>query len=212
MMNFHPWKGDRFGKHNGMGLPPRVLLVGESHYGRRHQPSDLTKRVVKDYIDDGGYRFFTGMLKAILGSDTSADRDTRAAFFNAVAFYNFVQHLLEGPRKRPTKEMWQHGAEVFPSCLDLLKPSHAITCGFELWKCGLPDERFSEPPQLEQDILPHLPEKYQQDEKHREEGWIGEYAYEDRTCVIIKIEHPSSPGFSAAAWHPVLRWFLQREE
>ena len=212
MMNFRPWKGDRFGKHNGMGLPSRVLLVGESHYGPRHQPSDFTKCVVEEYIADGGYRFFTGMLKAILGSESSAARDTRAAFYNSVAFYNFVQDMIENPRIAPTEDQWRRGREVFPDCLNRLKPSHAVACGFRLWNCGLPDERFSEPPHLEQDILPHLPEQYQQDEKHRSEGWIGQYAYEDGTYLIMKIGHPSSGRFSPIAWHPVLRWFLQLEE
>ena len=208
-MNFHPWTGDRFGKHNGMGLPSRVLLVGESHYDSKELP-DITSQVV-DEVLDGEYklRFLTTLFKAICGPDTSA---TIAEFYNAVAFYNFVQYMLEGPGKRPTKEMWQHGAEVFPSCLDLLKPSHAVTCGFVLWD-GLPDERFSEPSQLKQDILPHLPEQYQRVEKHRKRGWIGQYAYEDGTsCLIMKIEHPSSRRFSPIAWHPVLRWFLQLEE
>ena len=213
-MNFFPWKGAGFGKPNNHNLPKRLLLVGESHYSEEPDPpDDLTTQVVDVYIDRGrgGHRFYNGMLRAILGLDARPSRDERDSFYNAVAFYNFVQHPLEGPRARPNAEQWKYGRAVFPSCLDRLKPSHVVVFGFGLW-CNMGYERLTLDSGLEQDLLRYFPERDQEKVRKHPDEWIGRYSHSGGTSLVMWVRHASAPGFNAEHWHPVLQWFLQLEE
>ena len=149
------------------------------------------------------------MFNAILGHDRQATPENRASFYNAVAFYNFIQHMLEGPKQSPTPGMWECGEKIFPSCLDFVKPSHIVVFGFEVWD-NLPNERFSSRPELDREILSHLPIQYRDCERHKCRGWIGRYEHSGGTSLVMKVRHPSR-GFSPTAWHPVLHWFLQLE-
>lgn len=205
-MKFGPWISPGFGEANEHGLPRRLLLVGESHYGGRGTPDDLTKQVVSEYIDGRNLRFFTGMLKAILGHDIDCTPKNRASFYNTIAFYNFVQHMPID-RERPSPSAWECGRIVFPSCLDFVKPSHVVVFGFEVWD-NLPTEGFSSDDKLERDCVPHLPHPYRNDESHQNRGWIGHYEHVGGACFVVKAKH-ASIGFSPAEWHPWLRWFLQ---
>lgn len=209
-MNFYPWKGRNFGRPNDLNLPNRLLLVGESHYGASADDQNITTKVVEAYVLEGGLRFFTGALKAIMGTDAQATQDERASFYNAVAFYNFIQHMLESREDRPTQDNWQYATGAFPSCLDLVKPSHILVFGFGIWDY-LPGERFSPSLQLERDVLTHLPSRYRNDDSHRDRGWIGRYGYAGGASLVMKIQH-SSIAFSPVEWHPVLQWFLKLKE
>lgn len=210
-MNFFPWKGRGFGQSNDHNLPHRILLLGESHYGVREPYDGITCEVVREYIERGGSRFFTGMCRALLGPDTQCTPDIRASFYSALAFCNFIQAMLKDRTCRPSEEMWKCASEIFPSFLVRLKPSHIVVFGFELWD-NLPNERFCSCPQLERAVLVHLPEQYQQDEWHQLRGWIGRYSHSGGTSLVMKVKHASAPGFSPGQWHPVLKWFLRLEE
>ena len=208
-MNFFPWIGDRFGEPNDLGLPARVVLVGESHYGAKDSPH-LTEWVVQEVLDGARYRFFTNVFRAVRGPEATQAPETLSSFFHAVAFFNFVQALLALRDVVPTDEQWREGAEVFPKYLDELKPSHVIACGFRLWD-NLPNMGFSRcSPEIEQDLLSTVPDRHRGDQSHERRGWIGRYVHAGGSCHIVKIRHPSQ-GFSPTEWHPVLQWLLQLE-
>ena len=204
-INFEPWKGDYYGHHNNLGFPARLLLLGESHYGPARP--DITREVVEEAIDGtgGSYRFFTSIHKAICRAEQET---TLAEFCHAVAFYNFIQEMIDTPGSRPGAEAWKRGIGPFFKCLDTLKPSHVVACGFTLWD-NLPNERFScLSDETEQLILGRLPEQGKRPTDCRLGDRIGRYSHAGGSCLILRIRHPSR-GFSAAKWHPVLQSFFQ---
>ena len=206
-MKLRPWRGPGLGGPNNHGLPPRLLLVGESHYGGGKPYKCFTTEVVNGcYIQRGNLRFFTNMAKVILGPDWPQHTpEDRAAFYNAVAFYNFIQHVFGEIRERPTNEMWKFGRKAFLQCLDVVRPSHIVVFGFSVWD-QLPDERFSRCLHLEVKIAQHLPERYRDNPSHEYRGWIGQYEHLGGMALVMKIIHASR--CSPAAWHPVARWFV----
>ena len=213
-MNFEPWQGGRYGSSNNLGLPKRLLVLGESHYGEKENAyPGLTKEVVeevfaKDEDVPYRYRFFTSLFMAICGAKREPTRKALAEFCHAIAFYNFVQDLVPAAGDRPTGEQWENAADPFFECLGTLKPSHVVACGFALWD-NLPSERFSDlPAETERSILEQLPNRYQDNASHRHRGWAGRYDLADTGCLILKIHHPSI-AFSADEWHPLLRCFLK---
>ena len=213
-MNFQPWRGDCYGLDNNLELPKRLLVLGESHYGDTEKAyPDLTKDVVEEVFAKAEdvpyrYRFFTSLFKALRGAEREATREALAEFCHAIAFYNFVQEMIEAPGVRPSEEQWAGGVAPFFKCLSNLKPSHIVACGFALWD-NLPSERFSDlPAETERSLLELLPEQYQDSASHRRRGWAGRYENEGGGCLILKIHHPSI-AFSAAEWHPLLQHFLK---
>jgi hypothetical protein len=89
------------------------------------------------------HRFFTTIQKLV--EDVPRGRwvrnDQREAFWNSVAFYNFVQSFVGAqPRCRPTSEMWDAAAKPFLEVLGKLQPQILIVLGSEL-RSHLP--RFS---------------------------------------------------------------------
>lgn len=206
-MKLLPWRGHSFGEPNNHDLPPRLLLVGESHYGGGIPYEGFTREVVKDcYIEHGNLRFFTNMVKVFLGPDwPQYTREHRASFYNTVAFYNFIQHVLGEVHEHPTSEMWEFGRKAFLHCLDCVQPSHIVVFGFRVWD-ELPDDRFTRHPQLEANISLHLPDQYKDNQGHERRGWIGQYQHSGGNGLVMKIIHASR--CSPAAWHPAARWFV----
>jgi hypothetical protein len=93
---------------NGLG-GTKVLILGESFYGPL-DPSDaadlpsLTEVVVRAYIArPEGLRIFS-MVEKLCGRTPGVDETERLAFWNRVAFSNFIQDLLvdRGTKHRPT--------------------------------------------------------------------------------------------------------------
>ena len=98
-MNFEPWVGDRYGHHNYLGLPVRLLVLGESHYGAEDRP-DITKEVVAEVFAKDvpyRYRFFTSVFMAACGEEKEPTREALKEFCHAIAFYNFIQDMLGTP-------------------------------------------------------------------------------------------------------------------
>ena len=211
-MNFQPWIGDRYGSNNSLGLPARLLVLGESHYGANARP-DITKEVVGEVFDEGvsyRYRFFTSVFKAVLEAEREPTREALEEFCRAIAFYNFIQEMMPTAGDRPTGTQWTCAAVPFFECLEKVNPSHVVACGFELW-ANLPSERFSWlSGETEAHLLGRLPTQYQDSAQHRKHGWVGRYDHAGGGCLILKIHHPSI-AFSAAEWRPLLQRFFQLE-
>lgn len=66
----------------------------------------------------------------------------RSAFWNDVAFYNYVQVSVgDSARVRPTAEMFGAAERPFWRTLRELKPTHMLVLGAELWE-SLPSEGY----------------------------------------------------------------------
>ncbi|GAB3022965.1 hypothetical protein GCM10027285_00790 [Oleiagrimonas citrea] len=98
-----------------------MLILGESHYDlpEREVP-EYTCKWVRDYAEHGKTnRFFTVVTKLFLGlpNGSSPSSDERSAFWQRVAFHNYIQSFPgERARLRPTAAMWADAARCLTRC------------------------------------------------------------------------------------------------
>ena len=135
-IRFEPWVGKQYEEAELYGL--RILLLGESHYNAKDQDSTFTQRVVKKCGQgDKRRRFFTITARFILnqGQGGKLSAAQRTAFWEQVAFYNYVQELVgERPRQRPTPDMWKRSEDAYYQVLQDLEPDLVIVLGKQLAK------------------------------------------------------------------------------
>ncbi len=129
-VSFRPWIGTEYASSGLDGM--KVLILGESFYGPL-DPSDaanlpsLTEVVVRAYIaKPAGLRIF-GMVEELCGRMRSTGETERLAFWNCVAFGNFIQDLLvdRSSEHRPTAQQWSEARSAFLDLLDALRPDAA---------------------------------------------------------------------------------------
>jgi hypothetical protein len=125
-VKFFPWVG---GQYNESGYRNRKLLIlGESEYQR--PPYVLEPELVSMLIRGNKFRFYTKVYHSI--SDVALE-DTQT-FWNAVAFYNYVQEAVgTGPRQRPTPDMWAKSKLTLLLVLEKLSPDRVLVLGSGLW-------------------------------------------------------------------------------
>ena len=205
---FDPWRGCNYGKPNDLGLPSRLLILGESHYGGPEKYRRcLTKEVIEEVIAEEQWnkRYFTGVRKAVLGPSQEVGAKD---FWQSVAFYNFIQSLVEKSRKPPARHMWEEAPDRFRKTLNRLEPAHVIVTGFRLWDHLPGDEDFwSDAPEDEVATIRKLVPSRFNNCNHERRGWLGRYRHGSGKCLVVKIQHPSR--FSPEQWHPVIRDFLR---
>jgi hypothetical protein len=121
---------------NGM---VRLLVVGESHYkdGSHDDNGErtFTQDVVANYLTpkkERGWRpskFWTVLGRTIAGRDNYIP----AKFWNEISYYVFVQDFAgDGPRQRPTPQMWEDSYEPFLEVIEKLAPQKVIVLGSQL--------------------------------------------------------------------------------
>jgi hypothetical protein len=134
MRTFDPWIGSKYWSEGLGGV--KVLILGESHYGDvgTESPS-FTEEVVREWGQEKRHRFFTVTQKLVSGvnPDHDVSEESRAAFWEHVAFYNYVQ-VFPGPepRIRPTQEMWSAAVSPFLLTFSELQPQVLVVLGKEL--------------------------------------------------------------------------------
>lgn len=195
MIQFLPWEPT--------GSDPRIhgvrlLLLGESHYEEGDEAgaapevfTNLTRTVVRRWgrEPEGRQVFFANIFTLLTGERWSREAEV-AAIWDNVFFYNYVQALVPGgARHRPSGEMWRESKPGFQVVLERLRPQVVIALGEDLWQ-NMPDaaEVVREPEHL---------------------GLVCRYVLADGSPVLAAhTRHPSSNGFSAMAWNPRVRGFL----
>jgi hypothetical protein len=134
MRVFDPWVGSKYWSAGYGGV--RVLILGESHYGDiGTESATFTTEVVKKWGQDNRLKFFTTtqMLVAGIGKGKQVTGEQRAAFWEQVAFYNFVQAFTgQESRCRPTPKMWADASPAFLATIAELKPQVVVVLGLTL--------------------------------------------------------------------------------
>lgn len=177
------WTGERFS-----GL----LVLGESHYG---DPEDLevTRQVIEEAVDlRSSHAFLTKIEKVVTGE--AAHGRGPGSFWQTVAFANFCPGAVDGPRTRPTEEMWDEGYRLFPAMLTLVKPKRILVLGNATWNHvgALSGTTHILTAGLK-----------------REAGRLDSDAGPDGNGMpITSIRHPSSWGFSTMRWHAYYKDFV----
>ena len=130
---FEPWVGAEYWNGGFKGV--RLLILGESHYGDAGtEHPQFTKDVVRQWGQQNRLAFFTKIAKLALGRAAGVwiTNEERSAFWEQVAFYNFVQKFVPEARHRPSPEMWDHACEPFQKVIETLKPHVILVLGQEL--------------------------------------------------------------------------------
>lgn len=166
---FEPWIGEDYESS-------RLLLLGESVYRWRenegwHEPdSKHSISSVRDTINDfkGASKFFKLISRALAGSHEPSSDQVRAGW-SRVAFTNFVGDLVgDGPRTRPTKDMWERTRSGFPDLIASLpiSPKYIVVLGVELWS----------------EMPPTVLEATEA---------LQAYRFDDELCWCLAVRHPS---------------------
>ena len=194
---FEPWVGNNYWKGFEGGL--RLLILGESHYGDGPPDRSLTQRLTCEYAEGRwNHRFWTGIMQVVAGRNKTAI--DRMPFWQSVAFYNFIQEFVAGPRMRPASEAWRSARPAFDAVLEALRPQALLILGVRLWNT-LP-QAAPESPHSEREGPP------------LGAGEVGGTSWVYRLpngheVLAAGIHHPSSIGFSWERWHPVVSALLQ---
>jgi hypothetical protein len=126
---YDPWKGNRYETEGYLGK--RLLILGESHYDiEKSAHSKATTDIIAGLaIKDGRNRFSNKILRLVTGENGFHSEAQRADFWQRVAFCNYIQVPLPGPRIRPTREMWAAGRTPFLETLKELAPDMLLVLG-----------------------------------------------------------------------------------
>lgn len=191
---FKPWIGRGYRGADMFGR--RVMILGESHYeGKKSGPPapDWTRRYIRYQMTGERTRaFWTHIVSAFIGH--TPELAEKRAFWRSVAFYNYVQQSAgNGPRIRPTREMWRDGEPGFAKVLSKYKPQVLIVLGYELWRNLAP--------------LDGVPGKPIAGSK-QPETWRYPFA-DGEICLAYGIKHPSS-GFTGSDWRPHILEVIRR--
>ena len=134
-VRFTPWVGNHY-EQGFRGL--RVLLVCESHYGKKlHERPTVTSEIVKALALGerhsratarlSRHPHFAKIMAALTSTRSSFSLAQKEKFWGSVAYYNFLQEFLSKPRESPSPHMWEEGASAFTDVMGVLSPE-LIVC------------------------------------------------------------------------------------
>ncbi|MEJ8599044.1 uracil-DNA glycosylase [Riemerella anatipestifer] len=144
-IKFQPFVGKSYHQN-----PFKILVLGESHYfgdedlkafieGNTSKIGGVTQEVVLRFIayKNGNGSFETWMntftrFSNLLSRKKLDDLETVEVWQN-LAFYNFVQFPMGGPREAPTTEEFIKSEPAFKEVLKKLQPHLIIFWGHRLW-------------------------------------------------------------------------------
>ena len=145
---FRPWIGNQYEKGINNN---KILILGESHYccnpGECDGCIDMTNEIILKQIDElrsdfETNPFYTKLAKLFLrkGAGESITLNEKKLFWNAVAFYNYIQMSVgEEARIAPTWEMFEKSWEPFQNLIESIKPDFVLIVSQRLWN-GMPGE------------------------------------------------------------------------
>lgn len=195
-VRFEPWVGK---KYNTSGFnDKKILVIGESFYCSEEEAvATLTEKVVTDYlaIRNGEYRENKGgwtntylkFERSLIGKETKPEDSQE--IWNSIAFYNYLQIPMSGPRESGSSIDYKNAEKVFFEVIDELKPNLIIVWGVGKLFNKLPEDRWTWGKPLDED------------------GWDinnGYYQLNNETQArCIAVYHPSS-GYQWDWWYKVI--------
>jgi hypothetical protein len=196
-----PWVGENFLSQN-----PRIFFLGESHYEVLADGSEVnfTTEMIQRQFGEGkdpGQEFeryvLPSKIERIFKNRDELTAQGSKAFWNEVAFYNFVQGFLESQKHRPSAGQFIESVDPFCEVICELQPDVVVVLGLGTWNHLPNDDRLQWRKQsLEQVVM--SPAKKM---KRNLELWCGSVKRDgqqhDFWCFFIP--HPSAMGFGAAS-------------
>lgn len=190
---FKPWVGAEYSSGGIFGK--RILVLGESQYSDGEPNPNLTIEVLKEYLSyektvPSYLQSFNKFERSLIG--TTTDGTMRRQIWNSVAFYNYLQIPMSGPRRAGKKSDYADSADAFFEVLETLYPEIIIVWGYRLWD-SIPADRWEWGEEVTFDGAPVR---------------IGSFLLVDGTRIkAIPVKHPSA-GYSWSKWHKLIRQYL----
>jgi hypothetical protein len=187
---FYPWIGERY-ENSRFGM--RVLVLGESHYKWEKDPEgkmkDLGHEITKELVEEeGGTHYFFKKIPSLFWRAELSDQAAKEQWLH-LAFYNYIQEALEGPKQIPTHAQWKSAEEPFREVLERLRPSALLVLGARLW-AHTPNFEGARENEI---VHPKGPRKV----------WRYEFPWGD--VLASSIHHPSARnGWTVEEWRPVV--------
>lgn len=134
-VKFIPWVGSEYAQ----GIKgKRVMVLGESHYCA-HESEAVTQLTINiihhilnpDNEHEGFMNTYTKFGRALVGKE-QYDKN-RAAVWNSVLFYNFVQVPISEARKAPKRENFIDAEAAYFKVLGQYQPDCVIVWGNRLY-------------------------------------------------------------------------------
>ena len=136
-VRFAPWVGSQYAEQGFRGL--RVLLLGESHHGSRHneRPS-ATPEIVRALAMGGKHPLakkklgwhshYSKILTSLHDQNSAANFGPRrrAAFWEQVAYFNVIQQFMPPGRQTPAPDLWRLGMLALAEVLQVLQPQIVV--------------------------------------------------------------------------------------
>jgi len=187
---YKPWIGDNF-----EGDSRRLLILGESHYGKGADNPNATRELTECYLSGKmNYAFWTNVQNVV--SPSSLTEKERSKFWHSVAFYNYVQETAgDTAGVSPRVEAFGNSKSAFFTVLDCLKPRAILVLSTRLWN-NLPGSSDGAEP-----TAPLVAAGKERD------AWV--YHYEGGSALASWIPHPSR-YFAVSRWRPWVKALIDR--
>ena len=204
MIFFQP----HIGRHYQQSLlfGKRIVALGESHYcsdgcadcgsARHPECARFSSKVIADYLNpnnerEGWMNTYLKFERSLVGRETDHAESLR--IWDSIAFYNYLQVAMGGPRKAGSREQYADAAEPFFEMLEKLRPDLLIVWGLRLWNALPGGERWTNAPEIELKGYAISNGFYQLDDGHK--------------VRAFPVYHPST-GYDWAYWHEVVEKFV----
>jgi len=139
---------------------------------------------------------YTKFAKALTGNYamTWKSYESFASAFSKIAFTEYIQETMSGPRVKPTLAQFKAAEPMFFELLESLRPSHVIVWGQRLYN-NLPQTGYQGV-----DVEGSSGDSY--------ESWV--YELSDGTPIkVLGITHPSA-AFAPTYWNVVISNSLKK--
>jgi len=216
-VHFFPWFGDNFkqgfsvDENQNISLAnkggKKILVLGESHYcaNLKDDIPELTQNVLDRYIAflKGGefepwMNTFTKFGKALMDKDLTKEEVLNV--WNHLAFYNYVQSPLSGPRLSPSDEQFENSVVSFFEVLKVMCPDYIIAWGYRLYSAMPENDGESIMGRAGDPILDTEGEEYH--------TWL--YTIGKHSIPLLEMRHPSA-SFSWEYWGKIIKDFIIRK-
>lgn len=197
-VRFKPWVGKNY--QNGNEFGKKILVIGESHYCKDCEDvnesdcPDFTQNLIQELVD-GKTASWTGTFRkferSLVGHETTPEESAR--IWNSLAFYNYLQTAVDGPRKSGTPEDYDKSEDAFYEVLNTLQPDAIIVWGVTHMWDNMPSRGWEKGDEIEIDGYPLKQGSYTLDNGH--------------VIKAIWIYHPSS-GYSWDWWNKAIKEVL----
>lgn len=197
---FDPWIGARYRDWPAdIAAAPvyPIHILGESHYGEAHEyrPSFTREVIASRALRPSPGPFFQNLTKLVTFSAAQPDR---ANVWDTLAFSNYIQDFLPGPRLPPSAAMWERGHRAFRELLNRYQPDAILVLGQRLWNGMIKNDSFRLAPKHADGVTVDDARVYE----HKVAG-------QRRWTLAMHVLHPSAGGghFKLAVAQQRLRLF-----